>query len=281
VHRRKKLIMDMFLYMDIDSVLHKLDPRTKLIIMLMSFAVAVMYMNIIVLAGLMLIVISYGASGRVLSNLKRIRIVILMISVFSLIIWTIFRDSESKWFIFSLEGFFYGIMNAIKINTMIISGMIFLSTTKIEEIAQGLVKLKIPYRGAFAFATAIRLVPMIVATSYTIIQAQKSRGLDLDSGTLLQKIKKYLPLMIPTIISVIRSTNIFSMALESKGFGYSNQRTNYLHLKMKVRDYILLFLGISILAGAVLLKYNNGLFGPFVNQFPWSDFSGYLYKWSI
>ncbi|MCF6335770.1 MAG: energy-coupling factor transporter transmembrane protein EcfT [Spirochaetales bacterium] len=272
--------MDMFLYVDNNSGLHRLDPRTKLIIMLMSFTVAVMFMNIIILALLMLLVIIYGGIGRVLGNLKRIRMVLIMITLFSLAIWTIARDSSDKVFIFSLEGLFYGIMIALKTNTMIIAGMVFLSSTKIEEISEGLVKFKIPYRGAFAFATAIRLVPMIVATSYTIIQAQKSRGLDLDSGNLLQKIKKYLPLMIPTIISVIRSTNIFSMALESKGFGYSSKRTNYLFLILKWKDYFMLGFGILLLTAAILLKTNTEVFGDFVSQFPWSDFSGKL-QWSL
>ncbi len=273
--------MDMFLYMDIKSPLHRMDPRTKILIMLMSFAVAVMFMNIIILGSLMLLVIIYGGSGRILSNLKRIRVVLIMITLFSLFIWTIARDSENKVFIFSLEGLFYGIMIALKTNTMVISGMVFLSSTKIEEISEGLVKMKIPYRGAFAFATAIRLVPMIVATSYTIIQAQKSRGLDLESGNIIQKIKKYLPLMIPTIISVIRSTNIFSMALESKGFGYSNKRTNYLFLKLKVSDYLMLLLGILLLVAAAMLKGNTELYGDFIQLFPWSDFSKFNYKWSI
>jgi energy-coupling factor transport system permease protein len=204
-----------------------------------------------------------------------------MITLFSLIIWTIARPSENKFLIFSLEGLFYGIMIALKTNAMIIAGMIFLSTTKIEEIAEGLVKLKVPYRGAFAFATAIRLVPMIVATSYTIIQAQKSRGLDLDSGNVIQKTKKYLPLMIPTFISVIRSTNIFSMALESKGFGYSKNRTNYLNHIMGSRDYFMLILGLCILTAAVFIKMYPGLYNAFINLFPWSEFSAGYPNWSI
>ncbi len=159
--------------------------------------------------------------------------------------------------------------------------MVFLSTTKIEEIAEGLVKLKVPYRGAFAFATAIRLVPMIVATSYTIIQAQKSRGLDLDTGNILQKARKYLPLMIPTFISVIRSTNIFSMALESKGFGYSKKRTNYLNHTMGGKDYIMLFLGVLILALAIYIKKYPGLYDNFVLQLSWSEFAPGYPNWSL
>ncbi|RKX81570.1 MAG: energy-coupling factor transporter transmembrane protein EcfT [Spirochaetes bacterium] len=273
--------MDMFLYVDIDSRLHRLDARTKLILMFLSFTVAVMFLNIVVLGSLLVLVVAYGASGRILGNLKRIKVVIFMITLFSLAIWSIARPSDSKVFIFSLEGLFYGIMIALKTNTMIIAGMIFLSTTKIEEIAEGLVKLKVPYRGAFAFATAIRLVPMIVATSYTIIQAQKSRGLDLDSGNILQKTRKYLPLMIPTFISVIRSTNIFSMALESKGFGYSKNRTNYLNHIMGGKDYFMLFLGVLILASAIVMKKYPGLYDNFVLQFSWSEFAVGYPNWSI
>jgi len=144
---------------------------------------------------------------------------------------------------------------------MIISGMIFLSTTKIEEIAGGLVKLKLPYRGAFAFSTAIRLVPMIVATSYTIIQAQKSRGLDLDSGSMLQRIRKYVPLVIPTLVSVIRGTNVFSMALESKGFGYSDTRTNLLELRMKRNDWLTLGVALLVVAAAFFFNMDSVAYG--------------------
>ncbi len=265
--------MDMFLYVDLNTFVHRLDPRTKLLLMLLSFALGVMFDNILVLTAVLVIVLFYGSMGRVLSNLKRIRIVLVMITLFSLLIWSIAEKGETRFLIFSLEGLFYGFMIAVKTNLMIVAGMVFLSTTKIEEIAEGLVKLKLPYRGAFAFSTAIRLVPMIVATSYTIIQAQKSRGLDLDSGTLFEKIRKYVPLMIPTLVSVIRGTNVFSMALESKGFGYSNVRTNYLELRMKRTDYLMACIGLLIIASAVILKTSPSAYASLVNFFPWADFA--------
>ena len=96
-----------------------------------------------------------------------------------------------------------------------------------------------------------------------------------------QKTRKYLPLMIPTFISVIRSTNIFSMALESKGFGYSNKRTNYLKLTMGSGDYFMLFLGALVLTAAIFIKVNPDIYRDFVRQFPWSEFSAGYYNWSI
>lgn len=265
--------MDMFLYLDLDTFVHRLDPRTKLLLMFLSFTMAVMYNNILVLGVLFVIVLCYGASGRILGNLKRIWIVLFMITLFSLVIWSIARGGETRFLIFTLEGLLYGVMIAIKTNLMIVAGMIFLSATKIEEISEGLVKIHLPYRGAFAFSTAIRLVPMIVATSYTIIQAQKSRGLDLDSGSIIQKIKKYVPLMIPTLISVIRGTNVFSMALESKGFGYSTHRTNYLELRLTGKDYLMMLLGLAILAGAIYLKVEGEIYDTIVSRFPWSEYA--------
>ncbi|SDZ27675.1 energy-coupling factor transport system permease protein [Proteiniborus ethanoligenes] len=239
--------MDMFLYIDKNTFLHRLDPRTKLLVMFGSFAIALLFNSLPILIGLGIVIFLYGQSGRVLSNLKRIRVILFMIALMSIIIWSLTKGGETKLLgPITLEGLLHGIMIGLKFDIMIISGMIFLSSTKIEEISLGLVKLKVPYRGAFAFSTAIRLVPMIVGTSYTITQAQKSRGLDLDSGTLFQKAKKYVPLLIPTLISVIRGTNVFSMALESKGFGYDKERTNYMEIGFDGKDYALMV--ITILA---------------------------------
>lgn len=249
--------MDMFLYLNRDSYLHRLDPRTKIFVMLVSFAVALMFYSLNVLGPLLILLLIYGGTGKVLSNLKRIRIILVMIALMSVILWSFSKGGPTKiWGPFTLEGIIYGIVIGLKFDMMIIAGMIFLSSTKIEEISLGLVKLKLPYKGAFAFATAIRLVPMIVATSFTISQAQKSRGLDLESGNLLQRAKKYIPLLIPTLISVIRGTNVFAMALESKGFGYSEDRTNYLEIKFKGSDLVIFLITVVILGAAIYLKVN-------------------------
>ncbi len=250
--------MDMFLYLDRDTFLHRLDPRTKLLVVLASFTVALMFDSLQVLLALTAIILVYGYLGRVLPNLKRIRAILLMIAFFSIVLWSFTKGGSTRLLgPVTLEGIIYGIIIGIKFDVMIISGMVFLSSTKIEEISLGLVKLKVPYRGAFAFSTAIRLVPMIVGTSYTITQAQKSRGLDLDSGTFIQKFKKYVPLLIPTLISIIRGTNVFAMALESKGFGYDSSRTNYLEIGFGAADYIVMALTVIITAFSIFAKLNH------------------------
>ncbi|MEW6623067.1 MAG: energy-coupling factor transporter transmembrane component T [Bacillota bacterium] len=247
--------MEMFLYMDKDTYMHRLDPRTKIFVMLASFAIAMMFFNLAPLLVVGLVVVLYGASGKILINLKRIRYILITILIFSTVIWSLTGDGVAKlWGPFTLDGLIYGIAMGVKIDVMIIAGMIFLSSTKIEEISVGLVKLRLPYRAAFAFSTALRLVPMIVSTSYTIIQAQKSRGLDLESGSILARSKKYVPLLVPVFISLIRGTNIFAMALESKGFGYSDIRSSYLQLGYRKTDLIVLMVVILLILFSIFLK---------------------------
>lgn len=247
--------MDMFLYLDKDTYMHRLDPRSKIFVMIATFCIALMFQSIPILLAVAMLVIGYGASGKILSNLNRIKLVLIMISLFSVVIWSVMGKGSTRLLgMITQEGLIYGIAMGIKLDVMIIAGMIFLSSTKIEELSLALQKLRIPYRVAFAFSTAIRLVPMIVSTTYIIMQAQKSRGLDLDSGNMLTRIKKYIPLLIPVFISVIRGTNVFAMALESKGFGYSDQRSSYLQIGYKTNDIVLLSSTLLLLLVSVYLK---------------------------
>lgn len=239
--------------------MHRLDPRTKLLVLLTTFAVSLIFNSISLLSGLVLLVIAYGLSGKVLSNLNRIKIILIMLSFISMLLWSFMGQGATKLIgPITQEGLLYGVMTAIKLNVMVIAGMIFLSSTRIEELSLGLQRLKVPYRVAFAFSTAIRLVPMIVGTTYIISQAQRSRGLDLDSGHLVTRIKKYIPLLIPVFISVIRGTNVFAMALESKGFGYSSQRSSYLQIAFRPVDFMVIVVAILLLLGSIYSKMVAG-----------------------
>jgi len=246
--------MEIYLYRDENTYMQRLDPRTKLFIMLVTFIAALTFDSISKLVVLGLLVLAYGASGRMLSNLKRIQLILLMIAIFSVVVWSLMGPGTTRiWGPITMEGFLYGIATGIKINIMIIAGMIFLGSTKIEEISLALQKLKVPYRVAFAFSTALRLVPMIVSNSYIIIKAQKSRGLNLDSGSVMTRVKKYVPLLVPVLVSVIRNTNIFAMALESKGFGYNDRRSSYLEIGFKAADYIIISaISLVVIGGGLI-----------------------------
>jgi len=253
--------MSIFMYRDINSFLHKLDPRAKLLVMLTFFIYALMFLPNPALQGIaFLFVLVYAAMGRALGNVWRSVRVLLTIFTVTVIVWLLTMRGPTKIILwFSMEGLLRGISGGFSLVIIIITSIVFISTTKIEELTLACIRLGLPYRGAFAMSTAIRMIPLIADTATTILQAQKSRGLDVDSGTFMQKLKKYVPLMVPTIVSVIRGTTVFAMALESKGFGYSPKRVNYITIAYKPRDYVfslvlLLLIGLAFFIKFYLLK---------------------------
>ncbi len=239
--------MDLFLYVDKGTVIHKLDPRTKLFIMFASFVLALISQNMILIGLDALVILILVFIAKAQYNIVRIKVILIMLFLFSTVLWFISLRS--------LDGAIFGMVQGVKFITMVTAGLLFLSTTKVEEISAGLIKLGMPYKGAFAFSTAVRLVPTIVATSYTISEAQRSRGLDIDSGNFIERTKKFMPLLIPTFVSVMRGTNVFSMALESKGFGYSKERSELIQISIKVLDKIIILLLFLIIGFVIALKF--------------------------
>src|ERR671921_160982 len=247
--------MDPSLYLDRDTWIHRLDPRTKMFLLLGMFALPFVFLNPLYVLAVLALVLLFGYLAESLVNLRRIWFILFMIIVVTPIMWSILGSGRTPLFLFvEREALLYGLSATQRIVITVIAGMIFLSTTRNEEVALGLVRLGIPYRFAFAVSTALRLVPTIVATGYTIGQAQRSRGLDLESGNILRRIRKYVPLLIPVFVSTIRSTNVFSMALESKGFGAAPQRTSFLQIGMGRRDFLVLAVFVALLAGSIALR---------------------------
>jgi energy-coupling factor transport system permease protein len=247
--------VDPSLYLDRDTFAHRLDPRTKMFLLLGTFVLAFVFLNPLYLAGVMALVLFFGYLADSLSNLRRIWFILVALTILSTLLWAVFGSGRTPLFLFvEREALLYGIAVALRIDITVIAGMIFLSVTRNEEIATGLARLGIPYRFAFAVSTALRLVPMIAATGSTISQAQRSRGLDLESGNVLERIRKYVPLLVPVFISTIRSTNVFSMALESKGFGAGRRRTFFLRISFGWRDAVVLAVFAALLAGSIALR---------------------------
>jgi energy-coupling factor transport system permease protein len=104
----------------------------------------------------------------------------------------------------------------------------------------------------------LRLVPTFVGAGATIIQAQVSRGLDLESGSIFKRMGKFIPQAVPLFIYAIHHTNTLAMALESKGFDPKAKRTFYYEPQMKKMDYwVLGILGLLL----ILLLYTRMALG--------------------
>ena len=112
-----------------------------------------------------------------------------------------------------------------------------------------------PYEFCFAFTTAVRFVPVLADEAQTIMDAQKARGLELERGNFIKRIKNYIPLLIPLIVNAIRRSLELAEAMESRAWGATEKRTNLYVLTLKNSDYILVVLSVLMLILAVYVRF--------------------------
>jgi energy-coupling factor transport system permease protein len=177
--------------------------------------------------------------------------------LFSIVIWTLLpgvsRLTSSPHHLITSSS--PGLTTGLKLAAMIVCSVLFMATTRNEALTLGLLRLGLPYPAAFAFSTALRLVPSLVGAAVTIIQAQKTRGLDVEAGSPLARARKHVPLLVPIIASALRSTNTFAMALEARGFRARRDRTSLLSLRLTAADWAVITLGAALLALALWLYW--------------------------
>ena len=254
--------MRIYLYLDKGSLCHRLHPVTKIFSLLLLFTAAMVFNHPLYVLSLTGLVILIGGLSRSLSNLKAIRVLLILLLIFCTVLWPLFlKGSDLLWKLGPLsiyrESLLYAIAMGLRLDTMLISGMIFLSCTRIEEFTAGLSKLGMPFSLSFALSPAFRLVPTFAATTSTVLQAQKSRGLDLDSGWVLRRIKKHVPLLIPIFIYAIRNADLLAMALESKSFGLRKGRTYYREYRMTYADYLALASLVVLNGVCIAMRLNQ------------------------
>jgi energy-coupling factor transport system permease protein len=114
---------------------------------------------------------------------------------------------------------------------------LFFMTTSPDDLGLAMERAKVPYEISFTFTTAVRLVPTMALDAQTVIDAQRSRGLELDKGNLMKRIRNYIPILIPLIVSAIRRSIELAEALESRAFGATEKRESLVVLHMRASDY--------------------------------------------
>ena len=235
------------------TFIHKADPRVKFFFTLLVFMSAIMYQDIIPLLLIMAIqvplILVAGIQKEWFKSLKGGLFLALVILITNLLSYYFFNSRTLTYGQFETT---LGL--TIRFLVLITSFSLFFLTTSPDDLSLALEKARIPYEFNFAFITAIRFVPVLADEAQSIIDAQRSRGLELDKGNFLGKIRKYIPILLPLIINSIRRSLELAEAMESRAFGSTKNRTNLYELNMKDSDK-LMFL-VNLLA-FILIIYAN------------------------
>jgi energy-coupling factor transport system permease protein len=238
------------------TLIHRLDPRIKLVWLLVSFVIVLLPERPEVVGLGSLLVLLQVAWARAWRELARIRWLLLGLAVFSIGLWSLMARGPTPliWRV-SQESLAFGAATFLKLATMMAAGLVLLATTRVEELFLGLVKLRLPYPVAFAFALALRWVPEIFATAQRVKEAQAVRGLKMETGPPWTRLKRHLPLLVPIFLLTLRRSQAMAWALESRGFQMSRERTYLLDLRLAARDWLALGLAAVALLVFAALHY--------------------------
>ncbi len=224
-----------------NSPIHRLDPRSKFILTLGYFTAALLFTNVYVLLVIFLVQIPGVLLARSVDRWLRSMRGGLFLGFFIFVMNAIFGTPIASALAFTVR--FFAIMSAFSF---------FFMTTSADDLGLALEQIHVPYSISFTFTTAVRLVPTMAIDAQTVVDAQRSRGLELDKGNFIKRIRNYIPILIPLIISAIRRSVELAEALESRAFGATDKRTSIVTLRMRAADYLVI---LATIAGLALATY--------------------------
>ncbi len=254
-----------------NSPIHRLDPRTKLI-MLIVYIVALFSASGWASYALMLVFLASAvAISKIgLSALFRGMKPLVMILVFTGILNIFFTTGEKilvKIWVITIywEGVVRAFYMVLRI-MLLISGTFLLTYTTspisltdgLESLLGPLKKLNLPvHELAMMMCIALRFIPTLIEETDKIMSAQKARGADFESGNLLQRVKALVPILVPLFISAFRRADELATAMECRCYQGGEGRTKMKLLRYKLDDYKTFGLGVVLLAAVFLLRYNG------------------------
>ena len=257
-------------YYPADSVLHRLDPRVKLVgtfAFLISLFVGkgiVAYAIATVFLAAM-IRLSKVPFQMIIKGLKAIIIILLITVSFNLFLTEGEILFQAGFFKVTKEGVSVAFFMALRLIYLVVGASLMTLTTTPNDLTDGLEsvlgplkKIKVPvHEISMMMSIALRFIPILMEETDRIMKAQKARGADFESGNLMEKAKAMVPLLVPLFISAFRRANDLAMAMEARCYRGGEGRTkmkplHYEAVDRKAYGILVLYLAVMIAAGILL-----------------------------
>ena len=252
-------------YYPADSILHRLDPRVKILSLIAYIVITFCTFNFyalgLVLFTVMTVVILSKVPFRLyLKSLKVIIIIVIITSVLNLFYGS--GEPIAQWWIIKIT--LSGIYNAIYVCVRIICLILFSSaltfTTSPTDLTDALERLMKPlallhvkvHEIAMMMTIALRFVPTLLEETDKIMSAQKARGADMESGNMFARVKALVPVLVPLFVSAFRRAYELAVAMECRCYRGGKGRTRMKQLRLVARDYISAAETVIVIGGVVL-----------------------------
>ena len=249
-----------------DTVVHRLDPRTKLLLVIIYIvglfnSVGWASYAFVILVTALSMAISKIKPRSALKGLKPLVIIIILTAVLN-IFYTDGTPIVEGWII-TWEGIERAVMMSLRIILLIVGTFMLTYTTSPIALTDGLEimmgplkKIKIPvHEMSMMMSMALRFIPTLIEETDKIMPAQKARGADFDSGNLFQRAKALLPILVPLFVSAFCRADELAVAMESRCYHGGEGRTRMKQLKMQGIDAWALVLGATFLSAIFTMKH--------------------------
>ncbi|MCK8824378.1 energy-coupling factor transporter transmembrane component T family protein [Fuchsiella alkaliacetigena] len=255
-------------YLDRNSIVHALDPRVKILLVIL-FVISLFISTTLIaysLLGIFIIVSTLLAKIEFRYILRSLKPLIFIIS-FTLIIHLFLTKGGEvlwQWRFLSIEeeGLNLGLFMAVRLIFLITFTSLLTLTTSPLELTDGLERLLEPFRKvgvpahelAMMMTIALRFIPTLLSEAEKILKAQKARGADFESGNLIQKAKSLIPLLVPLFVSAFRRADDLALAMEARCYRGGKGRTRMNELHLAAKDYVIGILVTVFLLTIVILS---------------------------
>ena len=256
-------------YYPTNSVLHRLDPRVK-ILAVIAYIVTVFFAvdyTMYVALFLFVVVVSLVAKIPLKTLFRTIRTIIFLVLITSAIN-LFFTKGEVLWVHWKFISIYKeGVEHAIKLAMRLILLMLFPSiltltttpmelTDAIESLMSPLKLIKVPVHAiALIMSIALRMIPILMEETNKIMLAQKARGADFDTGGPLQKAKAMIPVLVPLFVGAFRRADELALAMDARCYSSVAKRTKYKVMKLAARDLVASLVCLAVFALVFLNKY--------------------------
>ena len=257
-------VFEGFKFRKVYSVIHDLDPRIKFFFVCILFVMAILFTEVVALVFMFFIPLPFVFVAKVsrqwLRSLRGAALFAAIIFAFNFIFGYFYPNSNdlitppvdtAMEYLILLES---ASAMTLRFVVLIASFSVFFLTTSPDRLGLALQQSHVPYEFCFAFTTAVRFVPVLADEAQTIMDAQKARGLELERGNLLKRVRNYIPILIPLIVNAIRRSLELAETMESRAWGASEKRTNLYKLKLKSADFVLVLISVLMLILAVYVR---------------------------
>ncbi len=268
-------------YYPAKSVIHRLDPRTKLLALIAFIVLIFVSDNFYSLFACgLVIIISIAAArvpfGRVLRSVKGIIFILLFTAILNLFFYK-GKNLLWGWGIITIyrEGIIFTVFLMFRLFFLVMASSVLTLTTTPVELTDGIESLLKPLKYirfpvhelALIMSIALRFIPTLIDETNRIISAQKARGADFESGNIFKRIKAIVPILIPLLISAFRRADELGDAMDARCYSGSKNRTKYKKLKFAWRDLAAVFAIAVLIAGVVLFNVYAAQIFPVIYEY--------------